>query len=153
MRKVYGLLIFFGLAVSLNAQTADRIESLLNKQAVNYGEAAMFVLEAADVQTRSGAGVVSSPAEAFRFASEQNWMPAGATAGNPATLDGVSLLIMRSFGLKGGIFYTLTKSPHYAYRELLYRDIIQGRTEPQMPVSGDFLLFVINRALANIEGE
>jgi hypothetical protein len=55
--------------------------------------------------------------------------------------------------MKGGAFYTLAKTPHYAYRELLLQNIIQGRADPDMAVSGDLLLFVINRALEKKEGE
>jgi hypothetical protein len=45
------------------------------------------------------------------------------------------------------------KTPHYAYRELLWQNVIQGRVEPDMAVSGDLLLFVVNRALELMEGE
>ncbi len=55
---------------------------------------------------------------------------------------------MRSFDLKGGIFFSLTKSPHHAYRELVYRGIIRGKADPDMPVSGRDLLLMINRILA-----
>jgi len=44
------------------------------------------------------------------------------------------------------------KNPHYAYRELLIQNI-QGRADPGMAVSGDLLLFVINRALEQKEGQ
>jgi hypothetical protein len=54
---------------------------------------------------------------------------------------------MRSFNIKGGIMYSLIKNPHYAYLELVYKNIIQGRTEPAMNVSGERLLFFTTRAL------
>jgi outer membrane protein OmpA-like peptidoglycan-associated protein len=128
------------------AQTAAELETLLYTDAVNYGQAARFVLLAADISN-------SSPEDAFRYAKEQNWLPAAAIPETSAKLDGVSLLIMRAFNMNGGALYTLAKTPHYAYRELTYQNIIQGRADPKMTVSGDLLLFLVNRLLSREETE
>ena len=93
---------------------------------------------------------------AFSYAREQGWLPKNADMYTPARLDSVSLLIMRAFGFKGGLFYRAfannvaarNAAAHYAYRELLYKGIIQGRTDPAMLVSGDMLLFMVSQALA-----
>jgi hypothetical protein len=126
------------------AQTADELETLLFTDAVNYGQAARFVLQAADISD-------SSPDAAFRYAMEQKWLPKGAGQNANAQLDGLSLLIMRAFIIKGGALYTLAKTPHYAYRELVYQDIIQGRADPKMAVSGDLLVFLVNRVLDHLD--
>jgi outer membrane protein OmpA-like peptidoglycan-associated protein len=63
---------------------------------------------------------------------------------------------MGAFDLKGGIFYSIAKNPHYAYRELVYKEVIQGRTDPGMLVSGEEFLFILSRVLSlveDIEGE
>jgi len=57
-------------------------------------------------------------------------------------------LLMQSFDLKGGIFYRIAKGPHHAYRELVYKNVIRGYTDPKMPVSGQQLLSLISRILA-----
>jgi hypothetical protein len=148
MKKKY--FCFFGLcfifAPLVFAQTAAELETLLYTDAVSYGQAAKFVLQAADINGLSGEN-------AFRYAMERNWLPVAATEDAAAKLDCVSLLIMRAFDMKGGAFYTIMKTPHYAYRELLFQNIIQGRADPGMAVSGDLLLFVVNRALEQKEGE
>jgi len=150
MKRIF---LFFGVclllaspifAPRLFSQTAAEIETLLATGELSYGQAASFVLRAADV---------AAPDSAFDYAAEQKWLPAAATQDAVAKLDGVSLLIMRAFNMKGGAFYTLMKTPHYAYRELLYQNVIQGRVDPGMAVSGDLLLFVVNRALEQMEGE
>ncbi len=41
--------------------------------------------------------------------------------------------------MKGGAYYTMMRTPHYVYREFLYQDIIQGRANSDMTVSGDLL--------------
>ena len=126
------------------AQTAAELETLLHADAVSYGQAASFVLRAADV---------AASGSAFDYAAGQNWLPAAATQDTVAKLSGVSLLVMQAFNIKGGAFYTLIRTPHYAYRELLQQNIIQGRADPDMAVSGDLLLFIVNRALEQKEGE
>jgi len=136
------LLCFLSSATLLSAQTADEIETLLNTNAVTYAQAARFLLEASDTM------VTSDPEEAFDYAAQQGWLPKKVSANDTARLDGISLLMMRSFGIKGGLFYSITKSRHYAYRELTYRDAIQGRADPGMNVSGERLLFYTGRILS-----
>jgi hypothetical protein len=138
--------LLFVICSFIYGQTAAELETLLYTDAVNYGQAARFVLKAADITD-------TSPENAFRYASERNWLPAAATQDTAAKLDGISLLIMLAFNMKGGAFYTMMKTPHYAYRELLYQNIIQGRADSDMPVSGDLLLFVVNRVLEQMEGD
>jgi len=139
-------LCFLTSAALLCAQsTADEIETLLNTNAVTYAQAARFVLEAADVSA------ISDAEEAFRYAQERGWLPQKVAANDTARLDGISLLLMSSFSLKGGIFYSIFKSPHYAYRELAYMETIQGRADPAMKVSGERLLLIIGRILSQLE--
>lgn len=127
--------------------TADEIETLLDTGAVSYGQAARFVLEASDVT------VTDDPAQAFQYAAEHNWLPKKASADQTARLDGIALLVMQSFDIKGGLWYSLFKSPHYAYRELVYQGIIQGRIDPAMAVSGDNFLYMVNLLLSMQEAD
>ena len=142
------LTIFLLITAAAFSQSAEQIDELLATETISYEQAAWFVLQAANPDGFSG-----SPAEAFRYAIEREWLPANASSQDIARLDGVSLLIMQSHNIGGGFMYTLTKSGRYAYRELVYLNIIQGRTDPQIAVSGDFLLFVLTRVLLFQEGE
>jgi hypothetical protein len=138
--RSFFFILCFVLCLPVFSQSADEIENLLETEAINYGQAARLVLLASanrDLNTEA----------AFGFASENKWLPKGVEADDPARLNGFSLLIMRAFEIKGGAFYTLTGGAHYAYRELVYRNIIQGRSDPAMTVSGDLMLFIVNRAL------
>jgi len=145
MKKRWLVVSCLFLALPVGAQTAVEIERLLETPAVHYGEAARFVLEAADVSH------FLSPMQAFEYAKQQKWLPHNATASGQAKLSGISLLIMRSFGIKGGLFYSITKSSHHAYRELVYQDVIQGRSDPAMAVSGSELLFMVNRVIPRFD--
>jgi hypothetical protein len=142
---LFALCIFFSPRIF--AQTAAKLEALLNEPALTWSAAAAFVLEA------SGAAESLDPAEAFRFAVEKDWLPKNAAQADVARLNGVALLLMRSFELKGGLFYNLTKSPHHAYRELVYKGLIRGDTDPEMSVSGQDLLLIVSRLLSMKEKE
>jgi len=126
------------------AQTAARLEALLAAPQLTWLEVVDFVLDAAEL----GDPDQISEESAFRFAVNKNWLPKNVSSGDVVRLNGVSLLIMQSFGLKGGIFYNITKSPHHAYRELTYKNVITGNTDPGMSVSGQQLLLMISRILA-----
>ena len=134
----------------LFGQTAERIERLLGQDQVSYRDAALLVLEAAG---HIESAKQTSADDAFRFAMYRGWLPKGAEADNDARFNGISLLLMRSFGLKGGFMYSFAKNPRYSYRELVFKGVIQGKAYPKMPVSGDKLLFMINRILALEETE
>ena len=140
---IFLILCFLAAPAFLAAQsTAQEIETLLGTNAVTYAQAARFALEASDAM------ITSNPEEAFRYASERGWLPKNVSANDTARLDGISLLLTRSFYIGGGLFYSLINSPHYAYRELVYREIIRGRADPAMMVSGELFLFLTGRILS-----
>jgi hypothetical protein len=140
--KIFLPCLLIALPCLLFAQTADEIETLLNTNAVTYAQAARFVLEAADI------AAITDRVEAFQYAKEQNLLPQKAEPDAAATLENISYVLMKSFNIKGGIMYTIAKNPHYAYRELAYLNVIQNRSDPSVFVSGEQLLYYINRILA-----
>jgi outer membrane protein OmpA-like peptidoglycan-associated protein len=142
------LFIFhFSLFICPALTTAEEMENLLANNAVTYAAAARFILQASD------RFVTSDPNAAFRYAAERNWLPKDAKANDVAQMDGVALLMMRSFDIKGGVMYTITKSPHYAYRELIYKNIIQGKADPAMNVPGERLIFATSRVFTMKDDE
>jgi len=132
-------LLIFNLSLVFS-QSADRIDVLFNTPELSYEQAAAFVLEASDI-------AMSNQAEAFRYASEKGWLPKNAGARDTARLDGVSLLVMKAFEIKGGAFFSVFQNAHYAYRELEYRNVIDGKTVPAMAVSGEMMLFIVGRVV------
>ena len=136
------LFLVFTISAPLFGQTAARLEDLLGKTELTWSELCSFVLEAAEV------GTYSNPDDAFNLAVQNKWLPKNAESGGTAQLNGASLLLMQSFNIKGGIFYSMTKSPHHAYREMVFKKVIRGTSDPGMPVSGQNLLLMIGRLLA-----
>jgi hypothetical protein len=123
-----------------NAGPAEKIDLLLARSAVSYGEAASLVLEAA--------GLFSGPGEeAFARALKQKWLPVNVSFAGAARTDGVSLLIMGAFDIRGGFMFRLTRGKRYAYREMVYKELIRGRSDPGFTVSGEELLQMVGAAL------
>jgi len=149
IRSLIGSVLFILIfSMPLHAQTAVRLENLLAQQAVSWSEAAVFIFEASEGAAYNYPIDLSNPADAYNYAKELKWLPEKSAPGEPARMNGIALLLMSSFNLKGGIMYSITKSPHHAYRELVYMGIIQGDTDPEMPVSGQQLLLMISRLLS-----
>jgi hypothetical protein len=144
MKKFVIFCAAFLLAAALFAQTGDEVEQLLELDAITYEQAAWFLLRVADIPAQDAA-------QAFTSAKERKWLGTNVRADGEARLDGVALLLMRSFSINGGALFRITKTPHYAYRELVYKNIIQGRSDPSMKVSGSEFLFIISRALNFLE--
>jgi hypothetical protein len=125
------------------------MDRILNTPEITYTQAAGFVLMAANV--------LPAGSDAFTTARENRWLPAGAgadsadntiSADNAISLGELSLLIMKAFGIKGGILYSLFPLPRYACRELVYMQIIQGGNDPGGRLDGRTFLQILNRVLA-----
>jgi len=144
----FSIFILFFLCAGLSAQsTADEMEMLLGSNTITWAQSARFVLQASDVL------VTENQEDAFWYAATRGWLPKNAQPEDTARLDGIALLLMRSFNIQGGVMYSITGSPHYAFRELVYRDVIQGRADPYMRISGEQLVFFTGRLLAERERE
>jgi hypothetical protein len=127
----------------LCAQTAGDMDALLESPAVSGAVAARFVLGAAGLLPAELSGADAEKA-AWEAALEKRWLKGGPD--ESISLKEASFLVMSAFGLKGGLMYSLFPGPRYAYRELLYLKIIQGRANEGFTVSGERLLQIIGRA-------
>jgi len=143
MKKYLTIMLFF-FALSLPAQTAAEMDTLLGTQAVSAARAARFVLGAAGLLPQGLSGAEAETA-AYDMALSNGWLK-GAAA-DPVTLQGTAFLVMAAFEFRGGLMYSLLHNPRYAYREMAYRRIIQGDADPAMLVSGPTLLQIIGRSL------
>jgi len=143
VRGLLFLTLLFAVTAGLSAQsTAQEMETIFEAQTVTYAQVSRFALDAANVLA------ARTNEEAFTYAMENNMLPKNTAADDIARLDKISLLLMRAFNVKGGLFYSITKAPRYAYRELVYQQVIQHRASPDMKVSGQQFIFYVNRMIA-----
>ena len=143
------LYMFFSCALFLFSQTAAEMDILLETDAVTVQTAARFVLGSVALLRLELSGAAAENA-AYEDAVSRGWVKSGPE--DAIGLQEMAYLIMNAFGLKGGIMYSLLHNPRYAYREMIYRRIIQGRTNANMKVSGQRFLLIIGKAL-NYAGE
>ena len=147
IRKTLCIIMFLAHAAALHAQTAQAadMEQLLGAQKITWAQAAYFSLGAA-LETAP-----ANPQEAFALAREQGWLPKNAQAEESAVMKGVSLLLMRSFAIPGGLMYRIFPNARYAYRELKSRGFIQGRVYASGSVSGAAFLQLLGELLSYAE--
>jgi hypothetical protein len=139
MKNLAVFTVFMAVSGFLFAQNAAELDGILNAQEITCSQVARFILTAANALPGGG--------DAFTAAMRNNWLPAGAAADKPISLGELSLLIMKSFGLKGGVLYTFFPNPRYACRELIYLRIVQGRTDPDERLDGQAFLRILSRVL------
>ena len=136
---------FFLVPGMLNAQNAAELDTILASKAVNYAQAARFVLASTAGDTSGAAGRAQD--SAFEQAVSRGWLPKGAAAGDEITMGSLSFMLMKAFDLKGGIMYKAAPGPRYAYRSMVNRSVIQGASDPAMKVSGERFLQILGNAL------
>jgi hypothetical protein len=146
------LCFLFTAPAFLSAQTAAKMDAILETPAISCTQAAWFVLAAANI-----AEVTTVPAEfpiqdtgeeyAFEWAKDNRWLPQETAPDDPVTLKALSFLLMRAFNIKGGLLYTLLPGRRYAFRTLVGRSLIRGAADPDMTVSGERFLHIVGNVL------
>jgi hypothetical protein len=147
MINKHRLLLFsflFFLCSFAFAQTAAEMDAMLQAETISAARLARFALGAADLLPQELSGPAAESA-AYDMAFSNGWIKTAAT--DAVTLKAAAFLIMKAFNLKGGAMYSLFKNPRYAYREMVYKKLIQGQLNQAMNVSGPMLLVILDRTL------
>lgn len=141
MKRVCASLILASLCVvAAIGQSNDFVDGLIASDSVSVGQAAYLVLVASD-----NLGEDADAARAFELLGTFGWAPTGASADAPILLKDYAYLLMSAFGLRGGLMYALFPGPRYAYRQLVSSFVIQGRSDPDMAVSGPVAVRMLGR--------
>ncbi len=126
---------------ALFAQSNRFLDDLQAREEASYGQAAVLVL--------ASAGLVGEEAtieEAAALLKERGWA-APVDLQTPIRLGEYAYLLMRVYGIRGGIWFSLFPGPRYAVRELAWRQMIQGKARPGMTVSGERVVRILGRVL------
>lgn len=144
MRKTIVVLAVL-LATALSGQEDPNawVRALGDKGAADQGDAARVVA------LLDGA-TVAGPAEAIAHLQKKGIIKGQYDANKPLTLGTLALLVMRTKGYKGGLFWTIFGSPRYAHRELVYKKILPASESEYAKVSGGLLLAVIARVKGDV---
>ena len=139
--------LFFFLAAFMPssfafAQSASEMDAMLHADTVSAARAVRFVLGAADL-LQSGISAAEAERVAYDMAASNGWIKA--KSDESITMRETAFLIMKAFNMKGGIMYSIFKNPRYAYREMVYRNLIPGRMNGNIKVTGSALLAILDR--------
>lgn len=145
--KVVVVLLVFMSALTLSAQTAERIERIGNEQHISVGSAAYV--------TAASAGIVddTATAEEALDALVNLGFPTVEETSVPARLDQFAYMLMLAHNRPGGFMYSLLPGPRYAMRELEYERILRSGGDPGDPLSGNRALRLTGRMLTIVEAE
>lgn len=125
---------FFISAVTLIGafgQSNEFVDSLLDSKAITFGQVSYLVLVSSD-----NIGEDADVGRAFELLQNMGWAPGRAKVDTIVRLDEYALILSRAFGIKGSLMESLFPSPHYAYHSLTSLQVIQGKSDPAMDVSG-----------------
>jgi hypothetical protein len=144
MKRKPALALLLLLAVPAFSQTATELERIIAAPAVSCQDAAWLALIAAEAVSPE-----TSADQAFRTAKENRWLSPRTLADQAITLGELSFLLMKSFHMRGGLFYTLFPGPRYGFRELTRLSLIPGRAYSSLRPTGARLLQILGGVLAH----
>ncbi len=145
---LFFLIVYGFMSSMLMAQSNTIIDSLLNEKKADMGQTVYMVLSAASMIDDS----VDVPGALAALKKEQ-W-PGFKTVEASDTLSygEYSFLLMKAFGLSGGVLYHFLPGPRYAVRELKYRGFVDAGTDPHQKISGDDVVRILGYVLDWKEG-
>jgi hypothetical protein len=126
----------------LCAQANELVDEFVEQKPALFGHSAYLILTAG--------GKIPETAtieEAATYALDQRWGLPKLKIDSPVSIDQVSLLIMRSLDMKGGLFYSLFPGPRYALRELTFLRVAAKPNWPDKPVAGDEVMRMLTKAM------
>lgn len=138
---VCAAILVIGLVVTpLSAQKdAAFVRSLATKETATMGDG--MVLVAMMLGSKS-----TDAGKARSYLLTRKIVDQNAKTGDSLTKGNLALMIMRAKKWGGGIFYSIFGSGRYAYRELVFRRIMQPAGGDAMSLSGGEALAIVSRA-------
>ena len=135
-------ILLCGAGGFLFSQSNEIIDQLLDEEKASLGKTAYLVFVAAGI-----AGEDWSVDEAFGELQSRGWGFESSSPDDPVSLGAFALLVMRSYGMKGGILYAIIPGRRYAAREFAYRKFVPGDTSPYRKLSGQDVTHILGKVL------
>ncbi|MDX9899645.1 MAG: hypothetical protein RBT62_12055 [Spirochaetia bacterium] len=121
-------------------QSNQFIDILLETDSLSAGQAAYLVLVASERLDEK-----TDEAGAFKALIDLGWVSEQTQMDTPMRTKDYCYLLMKAFDLKGGLLYSLFPGPRYAYRQMVSSQVIQGRSDPAMVVTGSRAMRMLGR--------
>lgn len=135
---VAGLLI----AAAAFGQAAEKIDKILETEKATFGQATYLIQTALN----DGSDELDFETAFDRFKNEnENLIRNSVSAEDVIPIKTYAFLLMKAFDVKGGMMYRIYPCPRYAYRDLRYLAIIQGKNNPDALMTGSVMLQILGR--------
>ena len=148
MKKTF-LICLLMMAVSvihLSAQSNEVIDALLDQDQAKFDDTLYMIFTASGMLPDS-----ASSEDSFHEFTHQGWGLKEKGLDDPVTADELAHLIMKALDLRGGIMYTIFQNPRYAYKELVYRKVLETGIGSKRIVSGEEVLRVLAKTMTQQE--
>jgi hypothetical protein len=133
--------VLFTTATSFG-QSAKRVDKILETEKATFGQAAYLIQTALN----AGSDEIDFDTAFDRFKSgNQHLIRDSVTADDVIPAKTYAFLLMKAFDVKGGMMYRIYPCPRYAYRDLRYLAVIQGKNNPTASMTGTTMLQIFSR--------
>lgn len=148
-KKVLALcLIALWGATSLVAQSNDRLDELLAQAPARLDSTCYLVLASVGTVPEN-----ATPGTAFDSAVKSGLLPADRHPDDSVSVQDLSFLLLKTQHISGGLEWMLLPSPRAAYRELVYRGLVNDSAGPDRTVAGDEVVRTLNAVRSATGGQ
>lgn len=136
------------IAAAAFGQAAEKIDKILETENATFGQAVYLIQTALN----DGADGLDFETAFDRFKSEnENLIRDSVSAEDVIPIKTYAFLLMKAFDVKGGMMYRIYPCPRYAYRDLRYLAVIQGKNNPDALMTGSVMLQILGR-IGTVQG-
>lgn len=150
MRKIlFSFLLFCALGY-INAQSNNVLDEFLSREKADFSSAVYLVMAA------SGAVPEDVPVPvALQALVQKNWGLSIENPDRPLVWGEYSILLMKAFGLQGGVIYRLLGNQRYSAREMNFRRLLPYEKNPAESLTPYEALLALQTLMGdlNLEGQ
>lgn len=121
------------------SQNAQKVSEILESNEISKAQASYFVCV-----YQNFASETVEENQAFEILTQKNLFKSQENPQEKISLSKSCYLIAKTSQMKGGIFYSIFKSPRYAFREFKALKIVPQNADPNQKVSGSELIALLN---------
>lgn len=141
LRKLIVVSVFLLVAVlPIVSQSNEMIDKLLDEQKARFGLSAYLVLAASGKIPEEAS--VEDAMEALDNRSFSSLKKK--TKDDFITFRELAYLVMQAFEMRGGIMYRIVPSPRYAYKEMLFINLLNANQKDRAPINSDEMIDLLS---------
>lgn len=149
MKKSIFLLAFTLLIVGIaGAQSANRVTEILEENQITYGEIAYLAGSQLNLIQES-----ASYDDALKSATDAGIIKGQHASTDSANYAALAYACSKTWNISNSLFYKMTNSPRYAFKQLQSMGIISSNADPSQTVSGRTAMSIITLCIEEFDNE